>query len=123
MAANNDAIKTLVVDFYPAHLRNAIVRLEQDHIIDIKYWLIDEEGKYAGEQNMHTSALERLIEEYKNGERIDIAEHIYETGYQYLYSFINIDNRWKPNTETCTYVHDFNMLFRLWYHFIQFFLL
>ena len=119
MAANNDAIKTLVVDFYPAHLRNAIVRLEQDHIIDIKYWLIDEEGKYAGEQNMHTSALERLIEEYKNGERIDIAEHIYETGYQYLYSFINIDNRWKPNTETCTYVHDFNMLFRMWYHIIQ----
>ena len=119
MEVNDEKIKTLVVDFYPPHLRNAIIKLRQDHIIDIKYWLIDTEGKYGGEDRMYSSSFDRLVEEYKNEEPLKIPDHVYDIAYKHLYAFINIDNRWNPNTETCTYVHDFNMLFRIWYHIIQ----
>ena len=33
MEVNDEKIKTLVVDFYPPHLRNAIIKLRQDHIM------------------------------------------------------------------------------------------
>ena len=41
MTLTKNIIKTLVIDFYPPHLREAIVRLGQNRIIEIKYWLID----------------------------------------------------------------------------------
>ncbi len=119
MTLTKNIIKTLVIDFYPPHLREAIVRLGQNRIIEIKYWLIDGEGKYAGEENMHASVFDKMWKEYLNGPRLDIPDHDYDIVRQYLYSFMNIDNRWNPSTENCTYVHDFNALFQIWYHIIQ----
>ena len=116
MTPTKNIIKTLVIDFYPPHLREAIVRLGQNRIIEIKYWLIDGEGKYAGEENMRASVFDKMWEEYLNGPRLDIPDHDYDIVRQYLYSFMNIDNRWNPSTENCTYVHDFNALFQIWYH-------
>ena len=119
MMPMQENIKTLVIDFYSPHLREAIVKLNMDCIIDIKYWLIDGEGKYAGEENMHSSDFQIMHKEYLSGPQIDIPDDVYDAAHQFLYLFMNIDNRWKPNTETCTYIHDFNMLFRIWYHIIE----
>lgn len=112
-------MKTLVVDFYLPHLRDGIIKLHEERIIDINYWLVDEEGKYASENVMHKSSFGILHQEYLQGSRFEIADEIYEYGYKYLYPFMNIDNRWKISTETCTYVHDFNMLFQIWHHIIK----
>ena len=107
------ALKTLVVDFYPPHLREAIIQLNQDNIIDIRYWLVDDEKNYTSELPMHTSRMDKLEAEYSTGVQIAIPDEYYDRSYRYLYPFMNIDNRWKPSTETSVYVHDFNLLLKI----------
>lgn len=111
-------LKTLVVDFYPPHLREAIIQLNQDNIIDIRYWLVDDEKKYTSDLPMHTSRMDNLEAEYSTGVQTAIPDEYYECSYRYLYPFMNIDNRWKPSTETSVYVHDFNLLLKIWYQVI-----
>ena len=86
MTPAKNIMKTLVVDFYPPHLREAIIRLGQDKIIEIKYWLIDGEGKYAGEENMHASAFDKMWGEYLNSPQLDVPDHYYDRAHQYLYT-------------------------------------
>ena len=114
-----EAIKTLIVDFYPPHLREAIIKLRQENIIDIKYWLIDGEGKYAGEPHMHIANLNQMEQEYLREARVNFSDGFYEKAHHYLYLFMNIDNRWNPSTELCTYVHNFNRLLRIWHHVMK----
>jgi hypothetical protein len=114
-----ESIKTLVVDFYPEHLRRAIIKLNQNKVINVRYWLIDANGDYAGEPNMHTSNIAEMEREYHASSRQIIEDVIYDRAHQYLYPFINIDNRWTQSTEICTYVHNFNRLFLIWYHIFK----
>lgn len=111
-------LQALIVDFYMPHLREAIIKLKEDNIINIKYWLINGE-KYAGEPEMHQDSLDQMEKEYFSSPQLHIPDTFYDLAHQYLYPFINIDNRWNPSTETCTYVHRFNILLKIWYHIIK----
>lgn len=40
-------INTVVIDFYLDHTREAILKLEEENLIKIKYWLVDKKYNYA----------------------------------------------------------------------------
>lgn len=105
-------LNTIVVDFYLDHTKMAIHELENNEIIKIKYWLVD--NKYCDLEIKHT------FEEVQNTfVDIYIPDDIYNEGRKYLYYFINIQNRWVDSTEVSNYVHDFHLYFKYWYSIFQ----
>lgn len=110
-----NGIKTVVVDFYIESLREVILRLDREDIIDLKYWLADPAGTPVWENKMASSSFDDMLKKYKADNKVDMPNHYYDEATSYLYFFINIANRWKPSTETSDYVHDFNLLLQIWY--------
>ena len=67
-------INTVVIDFYLDHTREAILKLEEENLIKIKYWLVDK--KYNTEESMHSVEMEDILRE--TYEDIVCPDHLYD---------------------------------------------
>ena len=104
-------INTVVIDFYLDHTREAILKLEEENLIKIKYWLVDK--KYNTEESMHSVEMEDILRE--TYEDIVCPDHLYDEVHKKMYWAMNLDNRWERSTELCNYVHNFNLYIKYWY--------
>ena len=83
-----NGIKTVVVDFYIESLREVILRLDREDIIDLKYWLADPAGTPVWENKMASSSFDDMLKKYKADNKVDMPNHYYDEATSYLYFFI-----------------------------------
>ena len=109
------AIKTVVIEFDPKSLSDAILRLEQDRVIDLVLWLIDPRTRHLAHPSTIPMTFENLMERYNRMSLANFPQEYYQEALSYLYPFINITNRWIPSTEISDYLHLFHLLLHIWH--------
>lgn len=101
----------VIIDFSLPHTQNAILRLEEEKLISIKFWL----GFFQEKIGPH------IIQGYDNGIELYHYNDVYceakyyNEVYKHIGTFINITNRWYMTLETYTYIHFFNLYINYWY--------
>lgn len=101
-------LNALIIDFYLPHLKKGILKLEENKIINIKYWLTA--PGYNIEKNMFD-----INEITKTDLNVKIPDNVYDEVRKGMYFFLNIHSRWIDVGEISDYVHDFNIFIKYWY--------
>lgn len=105
-------LNTVIVDFYLDHTKYGIIKLEQEGVIKIKFWLTAE--NYKTENNMYS-----INDINKFSKEIYVPEEAYCKIRDNIYFFINIHSRWSDDIEIADYVHDFNTYIKFWYNLFK----
>ena len=107
-------LNAVIIDFNLEHVKKAILKLEEDKIINIKYWLVAKE--FDVNRTIYNYNNEGIEKSYLD---VSVPSEIYQNLRKQIYSFINFENRYNDIIETQDYLHNFYMFVRYWYRIFK----